>query len=619
MKKNALKSNENLRQLTLDSASKVLSIFSNAVVDSPNLSLNFTANLVEPRAFVNSGPEEVFVCAKYVSESAYYSCKNLKSVIITKTVEYLGTHFIDNCPNFISLSFLDLDALEPQLVFAPQMMWKIDTFDLASSFPDRTTTIGSRAFAGCTKITGSLEMPKLLKTIGQNAFHGCTGINGFIEFSKCTQLESIGNCAFLLCSGISGTLNLPNSLNYIGEYAFTDCNFVGPLTIPNKVTKISKHAFSMCRTFSGSIVIGNSVETIGDFAFSECKGLNGQLEIHSNVLTSIGNSAFYGCTNLKGMLVLPNSLLSIGALAFYNCFSFTNTLTLPESLLTIGESAFAFCQGFTGILSIPPSVIFIGANAFFNCQGLDKINFPKEFGKNLNSTLDIQDKAFGNLMIDCLSNVPSICSISNKTNKEGFPDEGNSRCYDSANFDWLANIGTIGENCEMKETFEIIIGVVSAIAVTGTFGIIGKITLHWFKHIYTHRRRIQYIFNEIMKKTKREFEINENETECTRNAITRIQRVLIQEKDNPDFTFSQMQLQSMIESAIKSHWKTIRYTIQSDILNNCFNDINFEDLESHRKVMKNNEKSKCCTFCSKQKKECILSETSESLLTDSLV
>ena len=68
----------------------------------------------------------------------------------------------------------------------------------------------------------------------------------------------------------------------------------------------------MCSSFTGSLIIGKNVKQIEDYAFSECKGLNGQLEIHSSVLESIGNNSFYSCSSLQGILTLPHSVKKIG-------------------------------------------------------------------------------------------------------------------------------------------------------------------------------------------------------------------------------------------------------------------------------------------------------------------
>lgn len=76
-------------------------------------------------------------------------------------------------------------------------------------------------------------------------------------------------------------------------------------------------------------------------------------------LTSIGNSAFSGCTSLASVTI-PSSVTSIGNEAFADCISLTS-IEIPNSVTSIGEWAFA--SGLTSIV-IPNSVTTIGQFAF---------------------------------------------------------------------------------------------------------------------------------------------------------------------------------------------------------------------------------------------------------------
>lgn len=117
-----------------------------------------------------------------------------------------------------------------------------------------------------------------------------------------------------------------------------------------------------------------SASNISDFEIDEDGVL---IKYHGNAtnvvipdnVTSIGNKAFYDCTNLTN-ITIPKSVTSIGERAFGWCKELT-TITIPNSVTSIGEMAFFNCANLTNI-KIPSSVTSIGDDAFYNCNKLPK-------------------------------------------------------------------------------------------------------------------------------------------------------------------------------------------------------------------------------------------------------
>ncbi len=97
----------------------------------------------------------------------------------------------------------------------------------------------------------------------------------------------------------------------------------------------------------GKIIVGPGVKSIGDNAFYFLTDMH-TVEISDSV-TSIGNFAFYGCSNAPLKHIdIPDSVTSIGNYAFALCTALTS-FTIPDSVTSIGENAFRGCKSITEI------------------------------------------------------------------------------------------------------------------------------------------------------------------------------------------------------------------------------------------------------------------------------
>lgn len=133
------------------------------------------------------------------------------------------------------------------------------------------------------------------------------------------------------------------------------------------LTSIGDEAFYHCTNLT-SVTIPSSVLMIGTSSFSNCTNL-ASLNI-GNSITTIGDYAFGGCRSLS-LLYIPNSVISIGNSSFSNCSSLLEII-FGNSLATIGSSAFFGCSSLTWIF-IPASVSYITQTAFANCTNLTDI------------------------------------------------------------------------------------------------------------------------------------------------------------------------------------------------------------------------------------------------------
>ena len=214
------------------------------------------------------------------------------------------------------------------------------------------TSIGSSVFDGCTGLT-SITIPSSVTSIGSSAFNGCTGLT---------------------------SISIPESVTSIGYEAFRGCTGLTSIKVEAGNTKYDSrdNCNAIIKTASNTLVVGckattipSSVTSIGSSAFNGCTGLT-SITIPSSV-TSIGERAFYGCTGLTSISI-PPSVTSIGSFAFDGCTSLTS-ITIPSSVKSIGNSAFSGCTGLTSV-TIPSSVTSIGIYAFSGCTGLTSITIP---------------------------------------------------------------------------------------------------------------------------------------------------------------------------------------------------------------------------------------------------
>ena len=208
----------------------------------------------------------------FIGNFAFEDCSSLTNITIGNGVTEIGTHAFDACTALTGIhvdennpSYMDIDG-----VFFSKDGTLLHTYpsgktDSSYTIPDSVTSIGYRAFSGCTSLT-EIIIPDSVTEIAEYAFYNCSSLTEVI---------------------------IPDSVTTIGEYAFSGCTSLTEIIIPDSVTSIEYNTFSRCSSLT-TVIIGNGVNFIRSGVFNGCTSLT-EIYFQSQTPPSASYNAFYNC------------------------------------------------------------------------------------------------------------------------------------------------------------------------------------------------------------------------------------------------------------------------------------------------------------------------------------
>ena len=331
--KSAFEDCSNLVSLTIKGAATSIGAYAFASCGSlTSLSLAGSFQTIGDYAFSYCGMTSLTIDANITSigNYAFSSCNSLTSLSLTGKVQKIGDYAFAYCTFLTSLSSLKGDIQE----IGDYAFYKCSALYTAT-LSKSLTSIGSHAFAdafaSCTSLDSSIEIPGTVTKIGDYAFTGA----GLTSVTIDEGVKSTGKLMFYQCSKLK-TVKFPESLTAIGYGSFWGCSDLEYVTIPDSVVSVDNFAFANC-TLLSKVTLSDGVKTIG-------------------------KEAFEGCTSLTS-ITLPDSVTTIGS------------ITLPDSVTTIGENAFDSCKKIVSI-TIPKNVTTIKSGTFDYCSNLKSITLP---------------------------------------------------------------------------------------------------------------------------------------------------------------------------------------------------------------------------------------------------
>lgn len=286
-----------------------------------SITLPASLTTIGERAFSSAGLTSITIPSSVTSigKELFYSCKSLASAKLQNTVMSEGQFLY--CSALTSVTFTNGITEIPDNAF-------IDTGLTTLSLPSSVTAIGNSAFARCK--FSSLSIPSHITSIGGNAFSSCENLTNVTIPSSVT---SIGGNVFSSCDALKSATILNST---IGDGEFWSCDQLETVTFGESLKTIGANAFNSC-----SALVKVNMNNIDFTLLKKIPNYNTQLKnvVIGNNVTAIPASVCQNWTGLESV-TLPNNFSSIGNSAFSGCTQLMDVYSLRERPITIDASVF---------------------------------------------------------------------------------------------------------------------------------------------------------------------------------------------------------------------------------------------------------------------------------------
>lgn len=252
-------------------------------------------------------------------------------------------------------------------------------------------TLGDEAFKGCEALA-DIELPVPTITVGTDTFDGAFDDEVTVKAPK----------SFLTNLPVASSYNYiyPAFVTSIAANEWQDDARLTEVYVPETITTLGNNMFA--QSALKKAVFNPSATSSGSSTFLRCTSLE-ELEIGGDTLTTLGANFAKGCTALKSVVITaPVTTFTNGDTGSNGVFNGCSSLVavyLPDTLTTIGISAFKGCTALTTIDFLPDTLTTIGAYAFNGCTGVTSASIPS-------SVTTIGADAFNNLGTD--QNLPTV-------------------------------------------------------------------------------------------------------------------------------------------------------------------------------------------------------------------
>ena len=334
----------------------------------------------------------------YLSGAAFQRCSALESITIPSKLEVIQEGSFEGCTSLSSIvipntvktikrrAFYDCTGLKTVVVESGVSEIEESAFYGCTSIEKMTLPFVGESL----NPTWGYEAP-FGHIFGRTISSTISDIYGVLQF-----YEGGNYYYYKIPSSIKEVIITDQTV--LPEGAFAGCDFIEKITIPLDTTQIGNSAFKNCTALKqlnsstdGIFNIPANTTIIGDSAFEKCSSVTDVLLDSNLKLTSIGASAFSECINLErfnnqsggNFFVIPSTISVLNEKVFYGCVKLENLVFDEEVVTTIGVSAFSGCSNLTTIndnyrtFYVPDALTTIGRGAFRNVSNLDEIYIPQ--------------------------------------------------------------------------------------------------------------------------------------------------------------------------------------------------------------------------------------------------
>ena len=358
-----------------------------------------------------------------ISYEAFHNCDSLTSVTIPHSVTSIGGYAFGGCDGLTSVVF-NADncttASQGTLYLYPfSGCANITNF----TFGDNVKVIPGGLCAGLSSLA-SVNIPDSVTSIGNYAFYNCSGLT---SVTVPNSVISIGQYAFYNCSNLA-SVDIGNSVAPIGAYAFANCSSLTSVNLGNSVTHIYYRAYYNCSSLT-SVTIPQSVTYIDSYAFGNCSGLT-TVVFNADSCTHAGGqgqnyvieSPFKNSANITNFTFGAN----VKVIPNYLCYGLSEltSVTIPDSVTWIGFKAFYNCSNLDSVIMLPITAPLLAYNDVFqNNSATRKFYIPCGSYNSYSSVngywtsfLQEPDPAYtiavsvNNTSYGCATNTPVTCA-----------------------------------------------------------------------------------------------------------------------------------------------------------------------------------------------------------------